>query len=316
MTEILRGRTVFLSASVPAGDRSEEYRVDSEIADRIESAVIATARAVLGRGGRLVLGGHPSISLLVGLVAGEYGQVSQDRTESTDHSTDIDTPCPDAFRVLIYQSRAYEEYLPDETYAIARTGLVAIRWVEAYEDEKYNPGLRGKPQCDRSLASMRTRMLAESKPVAMVGIGGMEGLERECELFAATCDHRPIYLLESTGGAARKIASHRRLAGEGTKLRFRHAAHALPDDSSATALGILDRVHIPEADATHGKGDGDDWVDSFKKFQKEFFGDWVPNTVGHQGEKHPLLLSPPYDFLIGAMVEEIAHSTRMESGEG
>lgn len=315
MTELLRGRTVFLSASVPAFHRSEEYRVDSEIADRIESAVIATARAVLGQGGQLVLGGHPSISLLVALVAGEYGPVSQDRTELTAHFTDIDNPSLDAFRVLIYQSRAYEGYLPDETYAIARTGLVAIRWVEAYQDEKYNPELRGRPQCDRSLASMRMRMLAESKPVAMVGIGGMEGLEREYELFAATCDG-PIYLLESTGGATRKIVSQRRLAGDGANLRFRHAAHALPDESSATAPGILDRVHIPEADATDGNGDGDDWVDSFKKFQKEFFGDWVPNTVGHLGEKHTLLLSPPYDFLIGAMVEEIAHSTRMESSEG
>lgn len=257
MNEILRGRTVFLSASVPAVHRSEEYRVDSEIADRIESAVIATARAVLSQGGQLVLGGHPSISLLVALVAGEYGQVSQDRTELTARLTDVDNPSLDAFRVLIFQSRAYEGCLPDEKYAIARTGLVAICWVEAYQDEKYNPELRGKPQCDRSLASMRTRMLAESKPVAMVGIGGMEGLEREYELFAATCDG-PIYLLESTGGAARKIARQRRLAGDGANLRYRHAAHALPDDRSAMAPGILDRVHVLEADAIDSNGNGDD----------------------------------------------------------
>lgn len=42
----------------------------------------------------------------------------------------------------------------------------------------------------------------------------------------------------------------------------------------------------------------------------------MPNTVGHLGEKHTLLLSPPYDFLVGAMVEEIASSTRMEFSEG
>ena len=314
MEGILNGRTIFLSASVPAAHRAQEYRVDSEIADRIESAVVATARAVLGQGGRLVLAGHPSISVLVALVAGEYGKISQDRTELMARFKDDHNPLSDTSPVLIYQSRAYEGFLPDETYAIARTGLVAIRWVEAYKGEKYNPELQGGAQCNKSLASMRKRMLEESEPVAMVGIGGMEGLERDYELFSATCDG-PIYLLESTGGAARRIAQQRRPASEGAKIRNRYATHTLHDDLSAIAPAMVDRIHILESNAHSGNGNGDDWVASFKKFQKDFFGDWEPNTGGHLGEGRPLLLSPPYDFLVGAMVEEIVHSTPMDSTE-
>jgi hypothetical protein len=68
----LRGKAIFLSASVPSPKRNEQYQRIEDAHFEIEQAVISLARAVFSESGQLVFGGHPAISLLVAMVAGEY----------------------------------------------------------------------------------------------------------------------------------------------------------------------------------------------------------------------------------------------------
>jgi len=53
---------------------------------------------------------------------------------------------------------------------------------------------------------MRAAMIEATAPVAMVAIGGMEGIEDEFEIFRKLRETAPVYALPSTGGAARILA--------------------------------------------------------------------------------------------------------------
>jgi hypothetical protein len=189
----LAGRTLFLSASVPT--RLGFRRVE-DAAFEIEQTVVAFVRTVLAEQGRLVFGGHPSISPLVAAVASEYFPPSVK---------------PEDGRILIYQSRAYELVLPDETWEMHRFGYAQIQWTEAVDGERFDPS-QPVAQCPKSLAHMRENMLAETDPDVMMAIGGMEGVLQEAELFAefARKAHggRPksIYVVRATGGGAEQLA--------------------------------------------------------------------------------------------------------------
>lgn len=190
----LVGRTLFLSASVPT---RPGFRRVEDAAFEIEQAVVAFVRTVLAEQGRLVFGGHPSISPLVAAVAGEY---FPPRVK------------PDDGRILIYQSRAFESVLPDETWAMHRFGYAQIQWIEAVNGERFDPSTRGA-QCSKSLAHMRESMLKETDPEVMMAIGGMEGVLQEAELFADFARKarrgRPksIYVVKATGGGAEQLAN-------------------------------------------------------------------------------------------------------------
>ena len=188
----LAGETVFLSASVPT---REEYRRPSEAAFEVEQAVVSLARTVLAEDGRLVFGGHPSISPLVASVAAEYIRPV------------IDAQAP---RILIYQSRAFEHVLPDETWEMHQLGYARIVWTPAERGERFDPAVRTE-QCLQSLKAMRTVLLNDTDPTVMIAIGGMEGVEREAALFraharAATGRRRAVYVVKTSGGAAEKLA--------------------------------------------------------------------------------------------------------------
>ncbi|WP_413988040.1 hypothetical protein ACMDCR_18635 [Labrys okinawensis] len=161
------GDTIFLSASVP-------YRTpwaENARASEIEEAIVSLARAVFARGGRLVFGGHPSVSPLIAAVAGEYFPPDPNRKERP---------------IITFQSRLFEDVLPNETTEMVRFGWSTIEWT---------PALPGKTDGDTapSLALMRAAMLdVEGKaykryklrpPVAMVAIGGMEGVRDEADAF-------------------------------------------------------------------------------------------------------------------------------------
>lgn len=208
----LGGRAVFLSASVPDPRREREYRVENQsdpVYERvedahieIEQAVVALARAVFSVGGRLVFGGHPSISPLVALVAGEYRlPVPAESVRGEGERSEV----PSA---LVYQSRAYEHVVPSETWLLHRLGYAMIRWTDAVDGEQFEPARVGQPQCEKSLALMRRTMLLETNPVAMVCMGGMKGVRDEFWMFREQFPKRPVYVLESTGGAARWLSRH------------------------------------------------------------------------------------------------------------
>ncbi|WP_395641439.1 hypothetical protein [Rudaea sp.] len=189
--------TVFLSASVPLPERAERFRREPRAAFEIEQAVISLARAVFARGGRLVFGGHPTISPLVAMVAGEYRKPR--RAES-----DLERAPPS---VVIYQSEAYREVAEEAILLIYELGAAKVFWTAAVDDERYDPEKRGTPQCLKSLAEMRRKMLLETRPDAMVCIGGMEGVLDEAALFEQLVQARMIYTLKAAGGAAAELAS-------------------------------------------------------------------------------------------------------------
>ncbi len=167
---------VFLSASVP---NRPEWVADSKPIE-IEEAVICLARAVFARGGRLLFGGHPSISPLIAAVAGEYFPVD---------------PTRQIRPVITFQSKFFRDNLPNETWELYRMGWASIEWTP---EEMRN----GLPDRDESLNAMRRRMLLDptligadremqaavqrnllGPPKAMVAIGGMEGIAEEAAMF-------------------------------------------------------------------------------------------------------------------------------------
>ncbi len=189
----LHGKSVFLSASVPDPARDERFSRIPDAAFQIEQAVVSLARAVFSEGGRLVFGGHPSISPLVATVAGEYRAPNL-----AEGGGERSRP-----QVAIYQSEAFRESLPQDTDLLIRLGLADEHWIEAVEGERFIPGQgSAHDQCPRSLQLMRERLLTDTDPVAMVCIGGMDGVLIEADMFGSLPSHRPIFTLAYTGGAA------------------------------------------------------------------------------------------------------------------
>lgn len=304
MNDILHGQTIFISASLPSDHRSPKFTVDREHLGWIEDAIIATARAVFWNGGRLVLAGHPSLVPLVALVAGEYTPVPDPRrpTPIGNHNDGVRKarhPLVD-----VYQSRVHEGYLEGETSAMCKAGLTKVHWVDSRNNERFDTYKLGEPQCEGSLCAMRERLLTQSQPTAMVGIGGMEGLLEEFDMFSRICGG-PVYLYRSTGGAARTLADRKIhelrtedliQSGRASQSTFRlDSSHRVP------CWARLQRVHIVEFMA--GRGDGvpqseGDWVEDFRAFRNERFA--------HVEDRKREALNPPYDFLANMVVEQIA----------
>lgn len=207
------GDIIFLSASVPKREGWMENAKPAEI----EEAVVSLARAVFARQGRLLFGGHPSISPLIAAVAGEYFPVDPNRVVRP---------------VITFQSEHFRGRLPDETWDLYRMGWASIEWT---------PDVQGKDEAETrqaSLAVMRHWMLMGPEtpanviarcelhpPRAMVAIGGMEGVCDEAAVFLRHVDwwtlpERPhIFLIASGGGAAALLAraTSGQMAGPVTK---------------------------------------------------------------------------------------------------
>ena len=177
------GNTVFLSASVPNTNEPEFLRWGVRPRS-VDEAVTSLTAALLRRGIGLVFGGHPSISPLVATVALQQ--------RGWKHQG----PPP----ITIYQSEAYRGVLPDETWALFRSGVAHIVWTERTPGEE-----RPFPA---SLRTMRGRMLGETAPAAMVCVGGMKGIVDEAHLFQAMRGGSggQVFLLAGTGGATAMLA--------------------------------------------------------------------------------------------------------------
>jgi hypothetical protein len=205
---LLQDHTVFLSASVPV--RPGFPRV-SDAAVEIEEAVISFGRAVLREAGTVVFGAHPSISPLVASVASEYLS-PRVKTVAPPEVESIGTPKRFGPGVVIYQSHAYDGYVPDKTWDMYHLGYADLIWCGAKNGEQFDPKNR-KLQCPQSLRFMRQQMFGKESPSVMVAMGGMDGVFEEAELFMKDRRRRgisektsPIYLMESTGGAAGLMA--------------------------------------------------------------------------------------------------------------
>jgi hypothetical protein len=164
----------------------------------IEETVISLARAVFARRGRLLFGGHPSISPLVASIAAEYYEADPSRD---------DRP------VVAVQSELYRNRLPDETWLMSRMGWAEIVWT---------PKVEGRDEAGtqaRSLRRMRADMLSVSMgirrcppAVAMVAVGGMDGVRDEAIAFLEDTRRWPpearprVFTFPSGGGAAARLA--------------------------------------------------------------------------------------------------------------
>jgi hypothetical protein len=168
----LKRRSIFMAASFPSGERGDAVRPFDPLA--IADAVSALTRATFVAGGRLVFGGHPTISPLVLLIAGELNQ------------SDV---------VDIYQSRWFSASISVETMRMVGMGYGRIRWTDR------------KESLEASLREMRVRMFQETDPIGGVFIGGMSGLYEEFELFHEYLPHRPRVPLAGPGGAASSLAA-------------------------------------------------------------------------------------------------------------
>ena len=158
---------IFLSASIPVVGRGTYY----EDADPflIQFAVRELLVVALGRRS-IVWGGHPAITPMVWSVCEDLGVRY-------------------AQSVMLFQSKFFEEHFPKENELFAN-----VRYVEAVNN---NEGM--------SVDSLRRSMMKLDFD-AGVFIGGMNGVEEECDLFMQLHPHAKIVALGSPGGAARRIA--------------------------------------------------------------------------------------------------------------
>jgi SLOG cluster2 len=192
----LHGKYIFLSASIP-DTKDEQFDQFVDQATAADEAVLGLARGIFSAGGRLVFGAHPSISPLVAKIAGEYAD---------DESLKNEPP------VLMFQSKAFQRHIPEETLRLERLGWAKMVLTEAQGGEAYNPQDRriASEQCPQSLAAMRREMISVARPVAMVCVCGKKGVIEEFEFFLEFRGlanlNAPIYLLRYTGGVTRELA--------------------------------------------------------------------------------------------------------------
>jgi SLOG-like protein len=161
---------VFLSASVPDPSGDQRYYATASLLN-IRDAVCSLTELVVHTA-ELVFGGHPAISPMTSTIATQLGR-------------------PDA--ISIYQSEFFRSSIPPSTLAFSKR----IIWT---------PEVPGDRQ--GSLDVMRTTMVGRSsRPPFGVGffIGGMEGVEREFELFRRLQPNAAFWPIASTGGAARLL---------------------------------------------------------------------------------------------------------------
>ena len=167
---VLAGRHIFLSASFPSGRRGKA--VEPYDPSAVADAVTALVRAVLSRHGRLLLGGHPTITPLVLAIAMEHRSM---------HSVDV------------FQSEWFRERITPETRKLANLGFGEIHWTERCVD------------LDGTMRKMRRRMLNFGHVAGAVFVGGMDGVEEEHRMVGHMLPGIPRIPMRGPGGAAARL---------------------------------------------------------------------------------------------------------------
>ena len=168
----LAGRHVFLSASFPSGKIGEGVRPYD--AAGIADAVTAIVRAVLLNEGKLLFGGHPTITPLVLMIGTEL------RARQA---------------VDIFQSEWFREEITRETWTLAESDVGVIHWT------------RRCASLEKSLTEMRRQMLGFVVPAGAVFVGGMSGIPAEHELVGRIWPGVPRIPIAGPGGAAAQLPS-------------------------------------------------------------------------------------------------------------
>ncbi len=158
----------FLSASVPLPNRDPRF-IDTADVIAIREAV----KAVIGEltpHGTIVFGGHPAITPMIAVVLRTLRRETRGR-------------------VILYQSSYFKDHFIKEN-----DEFISSRFVPATARSR-----------KRSIASMRKRMIEDTKFDVGIFVGGMEGVIEEYELFIKAHPTAKIWPLASTGAAANMI---------------------------------------------------------------------------------------------------------------
>jgi hypothetical protein len=250
----LAGATIFLSASVPHPQRDarflqgplEEWLMLRVIDQRVFDAVQCLVAQQLAAGGRLVHGGHPTITHAIAAQAGNWRTPSPAATSANQGPGAVDSPdangtasTPGDPPVILYQSEFFAHLnAPPGRDEMRQAGFAAVRWsaetlaelkldgvpigerltlrpewIEAWLPQQAAPGAPAALR--EALLAMRLQMLLETQPPAALCIGGMEGIEAEARLYTDLCDlgllpgNGVVHVLASTFGAAAQLGSER-----------------------------------------------------------------------------------------------------------
>src|SRR5271167_365037 len=158
---------IFLSASIPRADRAERYfKTADPLA--ITAATKALVTVTLGRR-LLVWGGHPSITPMIWAAAEDM---------RIDYGA----------WVHLFQSKLFQDDFPVENARFRN-----VTYVDPVGNDE-----------EKSVEAMRLCMLAQNRFAFTAGafIGGMEGIEKEFDLFKRHYPNAPALPVASTGGAA------------------------------------------------------------------------------------------------------------------
>ena len=167
----LVGGHVFLSASFPSGERGEKFQPFDAAA--VADAVSAIVRAVLVSEGKLLFGGHPTITPLVLMIGAEL------RVRRA---------------VDVFQSEWFRDEVTPATWSIQGSDVGSIHWT---------PRLSSR---DDSLREMRKCMFEFVRPAGAVFVGGMEGILDEHKYFGDVLPDVPRIPIAGPGGAAARLS--------------------------------------------------------------------------------------------------------------
>jgi len=164
-------KVIFLSAGIPyiAEGRDSKYFESADII-AIRDSVRALATLSVCYDWQIVWGGQPSITPLIKHVM-ETLKASKQRN------------------VKLYQSKYFIEEFP-----IENTYFEQIVLTENIDND-----------INKSLEEMRERMLSENTFSIAIFIGGMDGIEKEFDIFKTNHPLVPAYPIANTGGGALEI---------------------------------------------------------------------------------------------------------------
>jgi hypothetical protein len=167
--ETLRGKRIYLALEVDS--ESAEADVDAEA---LQEALVSLCRAVFSRGGTLALADSTPLLSLILIIATEYWDRDFDTMQPEE--------TPRAPSVLLFNSG--EE---DEIGWWSQTGMLVAE------------------SSDAPLQRAVTRLIEQTRPRAMICLGGVGRVLEQARLFREYSPRHPIYTVAATGGDARRL---------------------------------------------------------------------------------------------------------------
>lgn len=158
---------IFLSASIPSPERDKKYYNTADFI-AIRDSIRALATVVIPKA-KLIWGGHPAITPII-------------RNIMEVMKSDLNS------HVTLYQSKWFKDIFPEEN--------------KKFEEICYTEKKNTK---EDSLKLMREEMICENNYIAGIFIGGMEGVEKEFELFSKSHSQALLLPVATTGAAAKII---------------------------------------------------------------------------------------------------------------